>query len=93
MARKVEKLQEQMLADLNTFQTKSNECVVNLGQIHLKLREIEKEKEKFESMKVEFEGSFDQAQKVLNALLEDLNKKYPNGEVDLIEGTVTFEID
>ena len=46
-----------------------------------------KELEKLISV-VEFE--FEDTNKQLNSLLSDLEKQYPNGEIDLLEGTVIF---
>jgi hypothetical protein len=36
------------------------------------------------------ETEFENTNKELNALLFDLEKKYPNGEIDLVEGNVIF---
>jgi hypothetical protein len=33
---------------------------------------------------------FENTNKELNTLLSDLEKQYPNGEIDLVEGTVIF---
>jgi hypothetical protein len=36
------------------------------------------------------EVEFENTNKELNTLLSDLEKQYPNGEIDLVEGTVIF---
>jgi hypothetical protein len=36
------------------------------------------------------EDEYVQTNKELNIILADLNQKYPNGEINLVEGNVTF---
>lgn len=91
MAQKIEKLSQETIDKLSLGQAKLNESILNIGQIHLRLRELNSEIERLNALKIENESKFDISQNEFNKLLSDLEINYPNGEVDLKEGTVTFE--
>ena len=91
MAQKIEKLSQETIDKLSLGQEKLNESILNIGQIHLRLRELNSEIERLNALKIENESKFDISQNEFNKLLSDLEINYPNGEVDLKEGTVTFE--
>ena len=90
MAQKIEKLSQETIDKLSLGQSKLNESILNIGQIHLRLRELNSEIERLNALKIENESKFDISQNEFNKLLSDLEINYPNGEVDLKEGTVTF---
>ena len=91
MAQKIEKLSQETIDKLSLGQLKLNESILNIGQIHLRLRELNSEIERLNALKIENESKFDISQNEFNKLLSDLEINYPNGEVDLKEGTVTFQ--
>ena len=91
MAQKIEKLSQETIDKLSLGQSKLNEYILNIGQIHLRLRELNSEIERLNALKIENESKFDISQNEFNKLLSDLEINYPNGEVDLKEGTVTFQ--
>jgi len=91
MAQKTEKLTQETIDKLGLGQVKLNESILNIGQIHLRLRELNSEIERLNALKTENESKFDNAQAEFNKMLSDLEINYPNGEIDLKEGTVTFE--
>ena len=93
MAQKIEKLSQETIDKLSLGQSKLNESILNIGQIHLRLRELNSEIERLNALKIENESKFDISQNEFNKLLSDLEINYPNGEVDLKEGTVTFQSD
>lgn len=79
-----ENLKEDVLLNLRNLNKRQNELIVLVGQLHLELRELTKELNSSES---EFDMITSEFQKILNGLKE----QYPNGEIDLISGTVSFE--
>jgi DNA repair exonuclease SbcCD ATPase subunit len=83
MEKQIQKLESSLVEKLKELNTRKNELIVNTGQLHLEIKQLEK----LISV-VEFE--FEDTNKQLNSLLSDLEKQYPNGEIDLLEGTVTF---
>jgi ATP-dependent protease HslVU (ClpYQ) peptidase subunit len=91
MAQKTEKLSQEILDKIFAAQVKLNEFVVNLGQLHLRKRDLDSEIQKVEFLKVEAEASFDGATADFQTILADLEKIYPKGEIDLNEGVVIYE--
>ena len=60
-------------------------CVLfaEVGQIHLEIRELKNILDKKETQ-------FDVTVKEFNLTLSELEEKYPSGEIDLLEGTVSY---
>ena len=78
-----EKLEVSLVEKLKELNTKKSELIVNAGQLHLDIKQLN---DVLSLVEVEFENT----NKELNLLLSDLEKQYPNGEIDLIDGTVIF---
>jgi uncharacterized protein (DUF3084 family) len=91
MAQKTEQLPKETLDNLISYQTQSNELILNLGQIHLRIRELKLEIERLESVKAGVETESDKIGLEFNQVIKDLEKTYPKGEIDLKEGVVIFE--
>jgi hypothetical protein len=91
MAQKTEQLPKETLDNLISYQTQSNELILNLGQIHLRIRELKLEIERLESVKAGVETESDKIGLEFNQVIKDLEKTYPMGEIDLKEGVVIFE--
>jgi uncharacterized protein YfbU (UPF0304 family) len=83
MELQTEKLEEGILLKIKELNNRKNELVVNAGQLHLDIVELNK----IISM---VETEFEQTNRELNLILADLNTKYPNGELDLDAGTVIY---
>ena len=83
MELQTEKLEESVLSKIKELNNRKNELIVNAGQLNLDLAELKK-------IIVVVESEYSAANKELNSILADLNQKYPNGEIDLVEGTVNF---
>jgi DNA repair exonuclease SbcCD ATPase subunit len=78
-----EKLEVSLVEKLKELNTKKSELIVNAGQLHLDIKQLN---DVLSLVEVEFENTA----KELNSILSDLEKQYPNGEIDLVEGTVIF---
>lgn len=78
-----EKLEVSLVEKLRELNTRKNELIINAGQLHLDIKQLN-------TVISVVESEFENANKELNSLLSDLEKQYPNGEIDLIEGTVNF---
>jgi hypothetical protein len=83
MEKQIQKLESSLVEKLKELNTRKNELVLNTGQLHLEIKQLEKI---ISAVELEFENT----DKQLNGLLSDLEKQYPNGEIDLLEGTVIF---
>jgi hypothetical protein len=78
-----QKLEVSLVEKLKELNTRKNELIINAGQLHLDIKQMN-------TVLSVVETEFENTNKELNALLFDLEKKYPNGEIDLVEGTVIF---
>ena len=78
-----EKLEVSLVEKLRELNTRKNELIIDAGQLHLDIKQMN-------ALLSVVETQFESVSKELNGLLSDLEKKYPNGEIDLVEGTVIF---
>jgi hypothetical protein len=83
MGLQTEKLEESILSKIKELNNRKNELIANTGQLHLDVAELNK-------IILVIEDEYVQTNKELNIILADLNQKYPNGEINLVEGNVTF---
>lgn len=84
MSTKTEQLDEQTLANLKNYQSKLNDFTFELGQIEVNFIQLKNYKNSIENEYKTTKISFDE-------IITELDKKYPNGEVDLVAGTVTYQ--
>lgn len=84
MEKHVQKLEQSLIEKLKELRNKQTELIVNIGQVHLELKQMNSAMQTMESQYMAVSNE-------LNDKLNELEKQYPNGEVDLVEGTVTFE--
>ena len=78
-----EKLEVSLVEKIRELNTKKNELIINAGQLHLDIKQMN-------VLLSVVEAEFENTSKELNSVLSDLEKQYPNGEIDLVEGTVIF---
>jgi hypothetical protein len=78
-----EKLEVSLVEKLRELNNRKNELIINAGQLHLDIKQMN-------VLLSVVETEFESTNKELNGLLSDLEKQYPNGEIDLVEGTVIF---
>lgn len=78
-----EKLEVSLVEKLKNLSLKKNELTLKVGEVHLELKELTNILNRMESEYVVTSNELDK-------LLADLQTKYPNGEIDLVEGIVTF---
>lgn len=72
------------LINLKNLSAKKNELTFNIGELYLEIGELKKILNQLESQHSEISEE-------LNKLLIGLNEKYPNGEIDLQTGIITFQ--
>jgi hypothetical protein len=91
MAELKEALSSDVLEKLRNNQNELNTLVMDIGQVSLRNRELRNELLKLDQLKNSMEIRFDEINNEINTTLAELEKTYPKGEVDLREGTITFE--
>jgi predicted nuclease with TOPRIM domain len=86
----VQKLTSEQIEKLTNLQNKISESVLNIGEGHLRVRDLTLELSRINTLISQFEGEFDELNKQYTEYLAELEKIYPNGEIDLVEGIVTI---
>ena len=74
-----EQLDVSLVENLKTLSAKKNELILKSGQIQLEIKEL-----------TNISNKVDTEYFSVSSQLADLQTKYPNGEIDLVEGIVTF---
>lgn len=91
MEKIVEKIPQDKFESITNLQREANQTMLDLGQIHLQIRDFELQIQKMSELRKTLEEKFDKASIGLDNIILDLQKNYPNGELDLNDGTVTYE--
>jgi hypothetical protein len=91
MEQKTETLSPEIIDNLREMQTKSNELIIGLGQIHLRIKDFKVETERLIGEQKAMEIDFESNDKKFTNTIKELEIKYPKGEIDLINGIVIYE--
>lgn len=91
MAKVKENISQDLVKQLSDGQNETSNIIFQLGEISLRIRELSTESQRLQEVKKELEEKFDVLALKLDNIVSDLQKKYPNAEIDLNEGTVTYE--
>ncbi len=84
MAQKTEKLNEVVYKQLVDLQNEMNSMVFSIGQMYMQIRESETKLKNLQS-------KFDKKNEQMGDVLETLKSKYPVANINLEDGTITFE--
>jgi vacuolar-type H+-ATPase subunit I/STV1 len=90
MEQKTEALDQSTIDKLKSIQELQNNMVIGLGQVVVRRREIEKQLEELNSKNIEFGNKLDSSIEEMDSELAELDKKYPNGQIDLEAGTIIY---
>ena len=90
METKTEQLDPQVVESLKQIQEEQNNMVIALGQVAVQRRQLQKQLEELSKKEEEFGQRLDKSINQMNVDLAELDKKYPNGQIDLEKGTVIF---
>jgi hypothetical protein len=84
MAKKTEKLNEVVYKQIVDLQSEMDNMVFTIGQIYMQIRESETKLKNLQS-------KFDKKNEQLGDVIDSLKSKYPIGNINLQDGTITFE--
>jgi len=90
MERKTEQLQADLIEKLKKMQNEQDNMVIALGQVAVRRRELNKQLTDLSKKEEEFGSRLDKSISELNIELSELDKLYPNGQIDLEKGTVIY---
>jgi uncharacterized phage infection (PIP) family protein YhgE len=87
----IAKLDESILDTINSLNDKSNQLLLEFGQIHIRKQEIADELIRLDSLLEKGETEFKNTSIELKEILESLDDKYPAGRLNLQDGTVQYQ--
>lgn len=90
MEQQMEQLQPEVVESLKKIQEEQNNMVIALGQVAVRRRDLQKQLEELSQKEMEFGQRLDNSLEKMNTELGELDKKYPNGQIDLEKGVVYF---
>ena len=85
------KLDEDVLKSITDLNQKSNNLIADFGQIYIRKREIEEELTRLGEILEKGENDFKSINLELKEILDSLDDKYPQGRINLQEGTVQYQ--
>ena len=83
-------LSEEKLNELKEYQLQLNQIVNQLGQMHIRKNELHSELEALENGVSKAEEDFKSINGEMRKELNKLEKDYPRGQLNLEEGTITY---
>ena len=87
----IAKLDEDVLKSITDLNQKSNNLIADFGQIYIRKREIEEELTRLGEILEKGENDFKSINLELKEILDSLDDKYPQGRINLQEGTVQYQ--
>ena len=90
MEQKTEQLEQSLVDKLKGIQDEQNNLVIALGQVAVQRRQFEKSLDELDSKEEEFGARLDKSINELNLELAEIDKKYPNGQIDLEKGVIIY---
>jgi hypothetical protein len=90
MEQKEDILDSQIVEKLKGIQDEQNNMVIALGQVAVRKRDLQKQLEELVEKEIEFGLRIDKSINEMNIELSELDKKYPNGQIDLEKGVIYY---
>ncbi len=87
----VAKLDETVLKSITDLNQKSNAIISDFGNIYIRKKELSEELERLDSILEDAESQFKATNAELKEVLEALDDKYPQGRINLQDGTVQYQ--
>ena len=91
MAQKTENLENEIVERLRFLRDETDKIVIFLGQLAVQERTLKRRLREIEDNPEKYGGMNDKYIVELEEKLGELDKKYKNGQIDLDNGTITFE--
>lgn len=79
-----EKLEQSIVDKLKKLNSDKNEIIIKTGEIHLEIKTLSKILEILEN-------EYQRVVTDMDNQLSELQQQYPSGEIDLNEGTITYQ--
>ena len=85
------KLDEDTLKNITEINQKINTFLMDFGSMHIRKKEISEELVRIDEMLEKTEDMFKAANRQMKELMDAIDEKYPQGRINLQEGTVQYQ--
>ena len=85
------KLEESIVKTLTELNQKSGLLISDFGQIYIRRKELQDELKRLDEILEITEGDFKSVNSEMKDIFDALDEKYPQGRVNLQEGTITYQ--
>jgi uncharacterized membrane-anchored protein YhcB (DUF1043 family) len=85
------KMEEATFEQIKNFNAVAARIVSSIGEMYLRKQQIADELEKLEEGLVQAQADFKQNDSKLGELLESLDEKYPQGRVNMADGSIQYQ--
>ena len=84
-------LEESVVTPVKEANEEISQLVNVFGQLYLRRKELEDELVKLDEGVEKAEADFKEKNEAIRGLVNELEKEYPRGQLDLQKGTITFD--
>jgi hypothetical protein len=85
------KLDTDIIETINDYQSKTNLMIADFGSIYIRKKEIQDELIRLDEILEKAEDEFKSVQFQLKEVIEGLDDKYPQGRINLQDGTIQYQ--
>ena len=85
------KLDTDIIETINDYQSKTNLMINDFGSIYIRKKEIQEELIRLDEILEKAEDEFKSVQFQLKEVIEGLDDKYPQGRINLQDGTIQYQ--
>jgi len=85
------KLEEETLKNITEINQRINNFLMDFGSMHIRKKEISEELIRIEEALDKTEDMFKAANNQIRELMDDIDEKYPQGRINLQEGSVQYQ--
>lgn len=85
------KIDETLLENLKEVNMKINNMFVDMGQIHMRRKELNDELVRLESILEQTEDNFKMTNTELKEVMDAIDEKYPQGRINMQDGTIQYQ--
>lgn len=85
------KLDEDTLKNIGEMNQRINNFLMDFGSMHIRKKEISEELIRIDEMLEKTEDMFKAANKQMKELMDALDEKYPQGRINLQDGTIQYQ--
>jgi hypothetical protein len=87
----IAKIEEDVLKSMNELNSKINLLISDFGQIYIRKKELSEELIRLDDILERAEDEFKAANNQMKEIVDSLDEQYPQGRINLKEGTIQYQ--